>query len=260
MTILHYEIGPIKAEAAFTSDFPVASEIKVHDLVNMQEIERRSMDVRLGMRHKYMPLGFDKFSGQLWTGGRYLFDTWENVKNYEKFTSQELEFEPSVKFWSRPFFLNVQRYIWRVVGAHDFKPMATSHHVVRFERFSTDHANLEQVLKEVWPTIRDKAEALGLSSVWLLFNQDEHQVGIVTVAERKDTGDKVIDSYKALANLENLISFSELLPIQLKLTRLFDQTNSILAQWLPLSRIAGGEPSAHPMSPPLPVPTVEPQQ
>ncbi|MCL6243607.1 MULTISPECIES: hypothetical protein [Acinetobacter] len=52
MAILNYETGPIQAEAAFTSDFPVASEIKMHDLVNMQEIERRSMDVRPGMRHK----------------------------------------------------------------------------------------------------------------------------------------------------------------------------------------------------------------
>jgi len=54
MTILNYETGPIQAEAAFTSDFPVANKINIHDLVNMQEIERRSMDVRPGMRQRYM--------------------------------------------------------------------------------------------------------------------------------------------------------------------------------------------------------------
>lgn len=259
MTILNYETGPIKAEAAFTSDFPVASEINIHDLVNMQEIERRSMDVRPGMRHKYMPLGFDRFSGALWTGGRYLFDTWENVKDYERFTSKELEFEPGVKFWSRPFFINVQRYIWRVAGAHDLKPLATSHHVVRFERFSTSHTNLEQVLKDAWPALRDKAQSLDLSSVWLLFNEDEHQVSIVTVAAKNDTGDAVDDSFRALARLESIPSLSLLLPAELKLAKLFDRTNPILAQWLPLSRIAGGEPSAYPMSPPLPAPTVEKQ-
>ncbi|MCL6238492.1 MULTISPECIES: hypothetical protein [Acinetobacter] len=260
MAILNYETGPIQAEAAFTSDFPVASEIKMHDLVNMQEIERRSMDVRPGMRHKYMPLGFDRFSGALWTGGRYLFDTWENVKDYERFTSEELEFEPNVKFWSRPFFLNVQRYIWRVAGAHDFKPLATSHHVVRFERFSTQHDQLDQLLKEVWPTLREQAQALGLSSAWLMFNQDEKQVSIVTVAAKVDTGNAAEDSIKALAKLESMSSLSELLPSELKLTPLFDRTNPILAQWLPLSRVAGGEPSAHPMSPPLAAPTVEPQK
>ena len=259
MTILNYQTGPIKAEAAFTSDFPVANEIKIDDLVNMQEIERRSMDIRPGMRHKYMPLGFDRFSGALWTGGRYLFDTWENVKDYELFTSKELEFEPGIKFWSRPFFLNVQRYIWKVAGAHDFKPLATSHHVVRFERFNSDHSNLEQVLKEIWPTLRDRAQALDLSSAWLLFNENEHQVSIVTVGARNETGNLADDSSKALAKLESLPSLSELLPIELKLIPLFDRTNAILAQWLPLSRIAGGDPSAHPMSPPLPTPTVEPQ-
>lgn len=260
MSILNYQTGPIKAEAAFTSDFPVASEINIQDLVNMQEIERRSMDVRPGMRHKYMPLGFDRFSGALWTGGRYLFDTWENVQDYGRFTSEELEFEPGVKFWSRPFFLNVQRYIWRVAGAHDFKPMATSHHVVRFERFSTNHSNLAQVLKDVWPALRDKAQSLDLSSAWLLFNEDEHQVSIVTVAAKNDTGNISDDSIKALARLESMPSLSALLPAELKLSPLFDRTNPILAQWLPLSRVAGGDPSAHPMSPPLPAPTVEPQR
>ena len=260
MTILNYETGPIQAEAAFTSDFPVANEINIHDLVNMQEIERRGMDVRPGMRHKYMPLGFDRFSGALWTGGRYLFDTWENVKDYEHFTSQELEFEPGVKFWSRPFFIDVQRYIWKVAGAHDFKPLATSHHVVSFERFSSDHANLEKILKDIWPTLRDKAQALNLSSAWLLFNEDEHQVSIVTVAARDKIGDLTVASSKALAKLENMPSLSELLPTELNFTPLFDRTNPILAQWLPLSRLAGGDPSAHPMSPPLPAPTVEPQQ
>ncbi|WP_218954513.1 hypothetical protein [Acinetobacter sp. YH12040] len=156
--------------------------------------------------------------------------------------------------------MNVQRYIWRVAGAHDFKPLATSHHVVRFERFSTQHDQLDQLLKEVWPTLREQAQALGLSSAWLMFNQDEKQVSIVTVAAKVDTGNAAEDSIKALAKLESMSSLSELLPSELKLTPLFDRTNPILAQWLPLSRVAGGEPSVHPMSPPLAALNVEPQK
>jgi len=119
---------------------------------------------------------------------------------------------------------------------------------------------VQACVKDIWPTLRDKAQALNLSSAWLLFNEDEHQVSIVTVAARDKIGDLTVASSKALAKLENMPSLSELLPTELNFTPLFDRTNPILAQWLPLSRLAGGDPSAHPMSPPLPAPTVEPQQ
>ena len=55
MDIRGYEIGPIKADAAFTSDFAIPDDMPVRHLVDMVEIERRSMDVRPGMRLKYMP-------------------------------------------------------------------------------------------------------------------------------------------------------------------------------------------------------------
>ncbi|MYT29655.1 MULTISPECIES: hypothetical protein [unclassified Streptomyces] len=96
----------------------------VQRLVDLLEIERRSMDVRPGMRHKYTPLRYAPVTGAPQIGGRYLFDTWENVRDYEQFTSQELEFEPGVKFWDRPFFLGVDRRLWRVAGAEDFLPLA----------------------------------------------------------------------------------------------------------------------------------------
>ncbi|MEE4343350.1 hypothetical protein V2K55_03220 [Pseudomonas alliivorans] len=260
MTILSYPIGPISAEAAFTSDFPVAAQVEVQKLINMQEIERRSMDVRPGMRHKYMPLSYDRVTGALLTGGRYLFDTWENVLDYKRFTSEELEFEPGVKFWSRPFFLDVDRHIWRVAGAHDFKPLASTHHVNRFERWSFQGADVENVLKKVWPTIRDEAESMGLSSAWLMFQPEERQIGIVTVAARHDAADPAEAVNLALTALQSAPSLERLLPPELKATKLFDRTSPILSLWLPQSRLAGGEPSAHPLSPPFPAPTVEPQR
>jgi hypothetical protein len=68
-------------------------------------------------------------------GGRYLFETWENVVDYIRFTSEELELEPGVKFWDRPFFIGVDKHAWHVIGAHDFAPMAT-HYANRLERFA----------------------------------------------------------------------------------------------------------------------------
>ena len=118
MDIRGYRTGPVRADAAFTSDFAIPDDIPMQNLVDMVEIERRSMDVRPGMRHKYTPLRFDPATGTRQVGGRYLFDTWENAVDYNTFTSKELEFEPGVKFWDRPFFLGVDRHIWRVTGAH----------------------------------------------------------------------------------------------------------------------------------------------
>ena len=54
----------------------------MQQLVNMLEIERRSMDIRPGMRHKYTPLRFDPASGARQVGGRYLFDTWKDAVGY----------------------------------------------------------------------------------------------------------------------------------------------------------------------------------
>ena len=99
MDIRGYGTGPIAADGAFTSDFAIPDDIPMQNLVDMVEIERRSMDVRPGMRHKYMPLRFDPASGARQVGGRYLFDTWENAVGYSSFTAEELEFEPGVKFW-----------------------------------------------------------------------------------------------------------------------------------------------------------------
>ena len=103
MDILDYDTGPILCQAAFTADFAVPTDLPIQQLVNIIENERPSMDVRSGMRHKYTPLRFDPATGAHQVGGRYLFDKWDNVVDYVRFTS-ELESEPGEKFWDRPFF------------------------------------------------------------------------------------------------------------------------------------------------------------
>ncbi|MCZ0983039.1 hypothetical protein O1L60_39875 [Streptomyces diastatochromogenes] len=56
MGVHGYNTGPIQAEAAFTSDFPLDDRYSTQDLVDMLERERPTMDIRPGMRHKYTPL------------------------------------------------------------------------------------------------------------------------------------------------------------------------------------------------------------
>ncbi|MFH8470740.1 hypothetical protein [Streptomyces sp. NPDC017991] len=262
MDIRGYETGPIAAEAAFTSDFEIPGDLPVQKLVDMLEIERRSMDIRPGMRHKYTPLRFDSAAGTPQIGGRYLFDTWENVLDYDDFTSKELEFEKGVKFWDRPFFLGVDRHIWRVTGAHDFTPLATTHHVNRFERwtYDGDAADAARLLEEAWPALRNDARVAGVASVWLLHQPFEKQIGVLTVAARASAetpGEAAAHSLDALARIP---SPGQLLPDALGAVQVFDRTSLILGMWLPESRMLGGAPSAYPSAPVHPLPTVPPQE
>ncbi|MEV0444516.1 hypothetical protein AB0I84_29245 [Streptomyces spectabilis] len=240
-----YDVGPLSMEAAFTSDFPLADGVGLQEIVDKQEVERRVMDARPGMYAKYMPSRFDPLGGRHHTGGRYLFETWADVLDYERFTSQELEFEPGVKFWSRPFFLDVERYVWRVAGAHNFAPLDT-HRVSRFERLRYE-GDAEAALDRAWARVRDEAEGRGLGGVWLLHQPEHRLIGLHTIAAAAD-------------ELAGPSWLGPLLPAALRAEPVFDRVSALLSLWLPKSRHAGGAPSAYPMSPPLPLPTVAPQE
>src|SRR6202022_2947541 len=134
MKVIGYQTGRIACKAAFTADFEMASALSLQQIVTNLEVGRKVMDDRPGKRHKYTPLRFDPATGMHQIGGRYLFETWDNAVDYLRFTS-ELELEPGVKFWDRPFFIGVDKHVWHVIGAHDFAPMAT-HYANRLERFA----------------------------------------------------------------------------------------------------------------------------
>jgi NADPH:quinone reductase len=254
MQILGYDAGPIRCRAAFTSDFAVPADMPIQQLVNNVENERPSMDIRRGMRHKYLPLRFDPATGAHLVGGRYLFDSWDDVVDYVSFTSNELEFEPGVKFWDRPFFLGIDKRAWHVVGAHDFTPLASTHYVNRLERFTYTGADIRGRLAAVWPTISEAAATQRLASAWLLFQPDERQIGIVTVADRVQGSDAADIASRSLAALEHSRSLARFLPRELAPDKVFDRTSLNLSLWLPRSRDAGGAPSLFPTFPVHPVP------
>jgi NADPH2:quinone reductase len=254
MQILGYDTGPITCRAAFTSDFAVPADMLIQQLVNNVENERASMDVRRGMRHKYVPLRFDPATGAHLVGGRYLFDSWDDVVDYVRFTSSELEFEPGVKFWDRQFFLDIDKRAWYVVGAHDFTPIASTHYVNRLERFTYAGADIRGRLAAVWPTVSEAAATQRLASAWLLFQPDEHQIGIVTVADRVEGSDDSDTASRSLAALEHSKSLARFLPRELAPEKVFDRTSLNLSLWLPRSRDTGGAPSTFPTFPVHPVP------
>jgi NADPH:quinone reductase len=254
MDILGYDAGPIACRAAFTSDFTVPADMPIQQLVNNVENERPSMDIRPGMRHKYMPLRFDPATGAHLVGGRYLFDSWEHVVDYLEFTSTELEFEPGVKFWDRPFFTGIDKHAWHVAGAHDFIPMANTHYFNRLERFTYTGDYVAERLATLWPTLRGAAETQDLASAWLLYQPDGQQIGIVTVAGRVVGSDDADTASRSLAALECSDSLGRFLPPELVPRKVFDRTSLNLSMWLPWSRSAGGAPSAFPTFPVHPLP------
>ncbi len=254
MSVEGYETGPITCQAAFIADFDVSPQISIAELLANMERGRKSMDVRPGMRSKYVPLRFDPATGAHQIGGRYLFDTWENVVDYMKFTTEELELEPGVKFWNRPFFSNIDKRAWRVVGAHDFTPLST-HYASRFERFACDPTTSTANLKAAWPGVCKAARDIGLASVWLLIQPDERQIGILTVSMKLPGTEEAERASRSIVDLEQTQSLINRVSGHTTLRRLFDRTSLNLALWLPQSRRLGGDPSIFPVYPVHPLPS-----
>lgn len=256
MNILGYEIGPIACQAAFIADFDVDREIPVSRLVSKIDIDRRTMATRPGMRSKYVPLRFDPATGAHQIGGRYLFDTWESVIDYMRFTAEELEFEPGVKFWERPFFSNIDKRAWHVVGAHDFMPLVM-HYASRLERYgcSADSRKLEAA----WPALRDAAQEEGLAALWMLRQPDEQQIGLLTVSAQLPGENEADRASRSLAALEQRASLIRHLSGDVMTPSLSDRSSLNLSLWVPRSPPLGGDASAFPTYPVHPLPEPEPE-
>ncbi|GAA0921554.1 hypothetical protein [Nonomuraea longicatena] len=108
----------------------------------------------------------------------------------------------------------------------------------------------------MWPAVRDDAEAHGLSSVWLMYQPEEKQIGILTVAAKTDDADPAVAVSRGLERLERLAPFGRFLPEQLGTEQLMDRTSLIISSWLPESRALGGAHSSFDVSPPHPQPQV----
>lgn len=248
MTVNVYPTGPIAAAGAFTSDISIAAGATIAMLASALEADRPALDSHAGMRQKIVPVRLDSNTGQLTCGGRYLFDTYENAVTYaaalEQFTAG------GVRFWERPYFESSVRYVWRVAGAQDFKDITRCQQVVRFERWRA--ARTLEALEDAWPAVREAARARGLASICLLSSEDRRLVGLISTAEGTVADDPAFAASAALCALESSPSLGSLFLEGRESSKIFDRTSLILNIWLPLSRRAGGAPTASPCSPPLP--------
>jgi hypothetical protein len=260
MKIRGYQVGDIKADAAMTSDIVMRSDLSFDRINDAVEIERRIMDVHPGMNRKYTPFQYDPVTGDPLCGGRYVFDTWENVQNYFRWTLEEFEVEPGVKFWDRSIFSKVDKHIWKVVGAHDFTHVET-HGVNRLERwrYTADADQARRMLDHLWTVLRERASREKLGTAWLLDQPDEKQVAILVTGRTALLDSDMAAVSASVEKLAAMPSLGVILPAELGLTKVFDRTSPVFSTWLPLSRQQHGAPVAHPSYPAWPLPSVSPQ-
>jgi hypothetical protein len=248
----NYQVGPINAGGAFTADFALPADLPVDQVVPAIERDRVIMATRPGMRQKHLPILVDQQTGNLLSGGRYLFDTAENAQAYKSWVENEFALD-GILFFQRPYFLNPVYYAWDVIGAHDFKDVFTSHTVVRLERWNLPDGNHQSALDEVWPSIRERAEQQGLSSVWLMHNERERLAGIVSVAGRVGPQNPNEPDFASLGALESLPSLGQTFN-ERGWEKAFDRTSWVLTIWFPVEPGGSDTPALWPNSPPFPSP------
>jgi hypothetical protein len=237
------------AGAAFTCDFAISKNVSPLDIVPMIERDRTAMTARPGFLRKFIPLRIDPASGNLLSGGRYLFRTAQDARQYQTWLWHDFVLD-GIAFFDRPFFLNPECHVWDVVGVADLAPYDEHQVVLRTERFRVPATSQDSRLAARWSQVLAEARRRGLTGVWLLHDQPEQLVSLVYFAERSapftpDSLDPVV--------LEHAPPLGDVFADQ-GWTRTFDRTQWVLTIWFPFVLDDHGRPSVWPNSPPLPGP------
>lgn len=220
-------------------------------VIDHQYGDSQSMSRRPGMYLKYLPYSYDGISGQFNTGGSYLFDTYENAKKYEEWSSSEFELgDQKISFWKHPMFEMARYWTWKVIGACNFAPIE-EHAVARLQRWKCQGSDAEGALREAYSSLKDAAKAQGAASIWLLYKPDENMVAI-QMAFKKSPGDDFASAEKSLTAVEEQPSLENKFPKNLQLQPLYGYTRLLLTCWLPRSREAGGAEYTIPNYPVVP--------
>lgn len=244
-------VGPVPSDGAFTCDFQVRGDFPIERVPPVIERDRIYMARRPGMLRKHIPLRPDPATGNLRSGGRYLFDTHDNAKAYKSWVEEEFILDGTL-FFDREEFLDVDCHAWKTIGAEDFADIHDTQVVFRTERWAVPESNQLPFLKSRWPAIRDEAALRGLTSVWLLYGKQERLVTLVYFANR--TAPAGTD-FAGLIALESAPPLGALFADQMW-TKTMDRTQFSLTIWFPNPFPVGdrGEPSLWPNSPILPEP------
>jgi hypothetical protein len=259
---LHHQMTA-DAGAAFTCDFAISQSISPPNIVRMIERDRTVMTARPGFLRKFIPLRLDPASGNWLSGGRYLFRTAQDARQYQTWLWQELVLD-GVAFFDRPFFLHPECHVWDVVGVADLAPYDEQQVVLRTERFRVPSASQDVQLAARWSQVLDEAQRRGLTGMWLLQDQPEQLVSLVYFAARVEQAERVkrsapLTPEAPAARDLDLVTLEQAPPLgdvcaDRGWTRTFDRTQWVLTLWFPSVPGDHWRPAVWPNSPPLPGP------
>lgn len=242
-----------KPKGCFTCDFGLPGALPLNQVPAVIERDRMYMAEQPGMRTKHLPLRIDFNTGNLLSGGRYLFDTFEEAQDYKDWVTNGFVLD-GVNFLQRPIFLAPECHAWRVIGAKDFGPVNTQI-IMRTERWSVPNGNLKHLLKQKWDDVQAEAEQRGMTSVWLTYNEQEHLAQLVYFANRIGPQDPNNPDFASLAALEDATPLGHIFD-SYGWSKTFDRTQWVLTIWFPFVAGDQGAPSLWPHSPPFPQPFI----
>lgn len=243
---------PIYAGGSFSCDFSLPGGVPLNEVPPLIERDRMYMADRPGMQHKHLPLAFDNATGNLFSGGRYLFDTAAQAQDYKEWVENDFILDGTL-FLERPIFIQPECHAWSVIGAHKFASIETSQVVVRTERGTLSNNVSKYDLLNYWPTLRQQARERGLSAIWFMYNPQEDLAQVVYFGARVGTPDPTTPDFASLNALASAPSFSSTVSSS-DWTPTFDRTQWVLTVWYPFEAGDQGQPSLWQHSPPFPQP------
>jgi hypothetical protein len=238
--IAGYSVGEIQCQGAVTAEINITGPgVPLQGFIDAQYKDSKTMDKRPGMYIKYLPYKYDEVTGKLLSGGSYLFDTWENAKDYARWSMEDYQVgDPKTPFWEQPMFESSVRNVWKVIGARNFAPVE-EHAVSRLQKFMLPSTDVEITLGELYPKLAKVAEDQGAASIWLLYCPEE-KMAAVQLAFKKVDGSDEFAAKHSLAAVAAKPSMRHEFPAELEVKPRFDRSSILLTLWLPHSRNNGG--------------------
>lgn len=241
----------IDAKGSFSCDFGLPGAVPLGEVPAIIERDRMYMAEQPGMITKQLPIALDFATGNLFSGGRYLFDTAKHAADYEEWVREDFVLD-GVPFLDRPIFLQPDCHSWKVIGARAFAPIE-SQVVVRTERWSVPGHKVKKVLEKRWGDVVQGAADAGMTAVWLLHAPEEDLVQLVYFTDSVGPVDPTQPDFPSLFALQDGPALGDGFA-KSTWTKTFDRTEWILTVWFPFEAGDQGAASLWPYSPPFPQP------
>lgn len=235
---------------SFSCDFEITSDIPIFEVPPVIERDRMFMADHPGMITKQLPIGLDQ-AGHVYSGGRYLFDTYEHAASYADFVEHGYVLD-GVQFLSRPYFRGPDCHAWRVAGVRSWAPI-DAQVVLRTERFHIPAGVSHGKLRHVFEEARKEAQRRDLAAVWLVSNEDERLAQLVYFGRRVGPVDPSTPDFASLGALAGAPPLGDG-AVPADWSRVFDRTHWVFDVWFPFVAGDQGPASLWLNSPPFPAP------